>query len=436
MVIKYFTMKTKTLIGILLATLLYFSPAVAQDGVKFQYTDADECIEATPSDQLIFVDLFASWCGPCQMMDKQVFPLKHVGEYVNANFVTCRLDADDDKGKAFMAKHHIDKLPTLVVIKGDGTLVQTTSGMMDDYGFLRFLRKSKGDLIDMETLYRNHRKDKKNTEHMKAILLEAPYFIQTVTSETQMKKWGLRISDIFKLYADTKGVENMTNMTDFRILSLFHNFYEKDDAIINAIIRNFQDFAKGVDEGTVAQFITGAHMNYIIGLAQKCDKDYEREIGRITSDMMHVYSVTQNDVEGFQMTLGEFCQAACALSNKDMISYVQHMNNYFMSVPDIAYNDYASAIEGIYNGMDEKIDNHAAETILEWGKKAAEKKPQIEAEAPLTMVMGDAHKQLGDKVKAKEMYDKAFQIMMKSQQQQFIQTLQPQISKRIQALDE
>lgn len=107
-----------------------------------------------------------------------------------------------------------------------------------------------------------------------------------------------------------------------------------------------------------------------------------------------------------------------------------------MSVPDIAYNDYASAIEGMYNGMDEKIDNHAAETILEWGKKAAEKKPQIEAEAPLTMVMGDAHKQLGDKVKAKEMYDKAFQIMMKSQQQQFIQTLQPQISKRIQALDE
>lgn len=427
-------MKTKILL-IALASFLLYSTAFAQDGVKFQYTDVEEAIKETASDQHIFVDLYATWCGPCLMMDKQIFPLKHVGDYINSNFVTCRIDADSKAGQSFMKQHNIDKLPTLVVIDGDGKAIKISSGAMDDYGLIRFCKEAKGEVIDMEKLYKMHRGDKNNTDLMQSILLEAPYFMQTVTSENQMKKWGLRINDLFNLYVKTKGVENMTNMTDFGLLTRFHNYYEKDDKIIEKIIRHFPEFTKSLNEKAVGQFVTGTHINYIISLAQTCNEEYKKELSRITSDMMHVYSVNQNDTEGFKMSLQEFCEAACALSKKDMTSYAGHMDKYFATIPDIAYNDYASAIEAVYNGLNEKLDDSAAKIILRWGQAALDLNPnQVEAKAPLYMVIGDAHKQLGDRTKAREMYDQAFQYMMKSQQQRFIQGLQPQISKRIEDL--
>lgn len=427
-------MKRKSLL-LALISLIFSLNTFAQEGVQFKYNNVEEAIKASSTDQHIFVDLFATWCGPCQMMDKQIFPIKAVGDYINANFVTCRIDADSEEGKAFMTKHKIDKLPTLAVLDGDGKLVKTHSGLLDDFALIRFCKEIKGDLVDMDALYKAHKKNKDDLTAMQNILLEAPYFIRTVTSETQMKKWGLRINDIFKMYVEKKGVENMANLTDFKIISVFHNFYEKDDNIIEKITRNYQDFAKAIDGTAVSQFVTGVHMNYIIGLAQTCDQSYERELNRLTGDLLHVYSAVQDDPEGFKSTLSEFCLATCALSKKDIPTYIQHMDNYFLLVPDVTYNDYAQAIEGVYNTMNEKIDNNAADAIIKWGTKAIEMNPsQVEASAPLYMVMGDAHKQKAEIGKAKEMYDKAFELMMKSQVPQFIESLQPQISRRLQEL--
>lgn len=251
-----------------------------------------------------------------------------------------------------------------------------------------------------------------------------------------MKKWALRINDIFSLYTQKKGVENMANKTDFHIIATFHNYYEEDDPIINKLVRHFNLFATELGAELVAQFITSTHTPYIVGLAQKCNNKYQPELARITSDMLHVYSVTQNDAENYQATLTDFCKASCALAKKDFSTYTQHMQNYLLALPEITYNDYVVAIEGIYNGLNEKLDNTSAQTVITWGEEALQLKPQLEAEAPLTMVLGDAYKQLGNTAKAQELYNRAFQLMMQSQQQQFIQMLQPQITSRLKALNE
>lgn len=404
-------------------------------GVNFQYDNLDKAMDACSQSGYIFVDLFAKWCGPCKMMDKQIFTLKEVGDYINPNFITCRLDADTNEGKAFMAKNSIDRLPTLLVLNKKGELLKTHSGLVDDYGLIRFLREARGEGIDMDKLYSAHTENPSDLATMQALLIEAPYFIKTITSETQLKKWSIRISDIFKLYTEKKGVENMGNRKDFQIITTYHNYYEKEDEVINKMIRYFHNFSQEIDEKRVAQFITGVHIPYIIALAQNCKTEYQQELSRLTSDMMHIYSITQNDAENFQSTLTDFCTAACAISQKDVPTYVEHMQNYLLALPEPVYNDYAVAIEGLYNGLNEKLDNLSAETIIGWAKTAFEMKPQVEAEAPLTMVLGDAYKQLGDKVKARAMYDQAFKLMMMSQKHSFIQNLQPQIAERIKALE-
>lgn len=404
-------------------------------GVDFKFNDLKAAQEAAGADRMIFVDLFATWCGPCKMMDKQVFALESVGQYINNNFVTCRLDADSDAGKALMAEYQIQGLPTIMVLDAQGKELAKHTGLIDDYALVRLCRGLKGDLPDMEGLYKAHRKDKKNLDTMQAFLMEAPYFVPTLKSETQAKKWILRVEDMFKLYVDTKGIENMANPTDFRLLTMFKPQYTKDDPIIEKMIRYFNDFSKGINDKAVAQYISSLHLGYVMNLANDCKKDYQREIDRITGDMMHVYAALQSDPEGYKHSISAFAGAACAISQKNAAEYVKNMDDYLKYLPKVQYNDYASAIEALYNGLNENLDKTSAEACLRWGAKALELGPDTEAKSSMLMVFGDAHKALGDLAKAKELYTQAFELMMKSQKPQFIQGLQPVLKKRLEDLN-
>ena len=58
------------------------------DGIQFFTGTWDEALEkAKEENKLIFLDAYASWCGPCKRMSKSVFTDEKVGEFFNANFI-------------------------------------------------------------------------------------------------------------------------------------------------------------------------------------------------------------------------------------------------------------------------------------------------------------------------------------------------------------
>lgn len=61
--------------------------------------------------RMVFVDYFATWCAPCQAMDKNVFSDAGVQQRLS-DFVLLRIDFDRSK---IAAKHGVDGLPTYVV---------------------------------------------------------------------------------------------------------------------------------------------------------------------------------------------------------------------------------------------------------------------------------------------------------------------------------
>lgn len=68
--------------------------------------------------KMIFVDCYTSWCGPCKILAKQVFPLKEVGEFFNTNFVNVKYDMEQPEGMALnkMYGGEVKNYPTMLVV--------------------------------------------------------------------------------------------------------------------------------------------------------------------------------------------------------------------------------------------------------------------------------------------------------------------------------
>jgi thiol-disulfide isomerase/thioredoxin len=82
--------------------------------------------EATASNTPIVLDVFTSWCAPCAMMEKNVFPEPAVAAMLSkVRFV--RYDAERGPGVDVAARFGISSYPSLLVLTPDGTLVDKVS---------------------------------------------------------------------------------------------------------------------------------------------------------------------------------------------------------------------------------------------------------------------------------------------------------------------
>ena len=93
-------------------------------GVKFQKSDLLRPLleKAKKEGKLVFVDFYATWCGPCKVMDKNVLSDKRVGDYFNENFISYKVDADGP-GSHIAAIYEIKSLPTLLFLDSDGEVL-------------------------------------------------------------------------------------------------------------------------------------------------------------------------------------------------------------------------------------------------------------------------------------------------------------------------
>lgn len=113
-------------------------------GIKFEkYVSWDSLlIVAKEANKPVFIDCYAAWCGPCMAMATDVFPDTTVGDYMNAHYVSYKIDMEK-KGVDLAKKFEIKGYPTYVFLNTKGEEIHRSGNWMRKEDFLQLVMNAK-----------------------------------------------------------------------------------------------------------------------------------------------------------------------------------------------------------------------------------------------------------------------------------------------------
>lgn len=77
--------------------------------------------QADEEGKLVFVDVVASWCTNCKLMDESTFQSQDVVRLINQYYVPVKIDVESIEGKLFAAQENVMTLPALLVLDETGS---------------------------------------------------------------------------------------------------------------------------------------------------------------------------------------------------------------------------------------------------------------------------------------------------------------------------
>jgi thioredoxin-related protein len=163
----------------------------------------------------VFVDCYTTWCGPCKLMETEVYTKPEVGEFMSKNFVSVKMQMDKTPGDnedvrkrysdaAMLQKDHgIAAYPSYFVFSPEGKLVTQGVGYKGPDDFIGFVSgaidpTAAHPYARYYNLLAEYQKGKKDYTIIPLLLDTATQLGQTETAATLQKDY----SDYLKTLSD------------------------------------------------------------------------------------------------------------------------------------------------------------------------------------------------------------------------------------------
>lgn len=130
-----FTFRVFISLVIFLTSFSFLNPGIDfKLGDSYSFETIKE--EALKQDKVIFIDLFATWCGPCKKMEAEVFNKEAVGQKYNPSFVNYKVDIQSPEGAKVAKRYNINSYPTYLFLKPNGEVLYRLEGVFTPDGMI------------------------------------------------------------------------------------------------------------------------------------------------------------------------------------------------------------------------------------------------------------------------------------------------------------
>ncbi|AYZ13111.1 DUF255 domain-containing protein [Chryseobacterium arthrosphaerae] len=363
----------------ILSTLFIGVLAWAQ-GIKFEDGNfASILAKAKKEKKLIFVDAYASWCGPCKLMVKNIFPLQSVGDYYNAHFINAKIDMEKGEGIDLAKKYNVKAFPTYLFIDGNGEAVHRTLGYVEEKDFIQFAKDAEDPNRRLTSLKQQFEKGEKAPEFLKNLAVLTIYNDPEFAGKVLNRYFGQKAA------LDQEDVQLLLSGVQTKESPLYKIFQDKKEDIQKFLPADrYEKFDKNIKLNTVAKKAYNADTktwndSYFMTETQKFLS--KEEADKILKRMKANRALKNKDIPAYEKLIMELYQDYSAASSEELNS--------------LAWNFF------------ENVSNKASlEKAIVWAQESV-KKDQNYAN---TDTLANLYNKIGDKKNAKMWAEKSIEI--------------------------
>lgn len=363
--------------------MLFMAACAFGQGINFEEAPFSQLLDkAKKENKLIFLDAYASWCGPCKLMAKNVFPLESVGKHYNSKFINTKIDMEKGEGVELAKKYEVKAYPTYLFINGDGKVVHRVLGYVPENEFIQFAKDAEDPNRNLFALIDRYKAGEKEPEFLKNLAMLTVYSDPQLSSEVVAKYFDEKKDAAF----DNIDVQLLISGIKDTSSPSYKIFKEKKDVIIKA----------GITEEQYDNIDTSIKTKEVFV------KNTNKETGAVDEAKLAVDLNNLLGKEKGERALKSYL-ANKAYKEKDYAKYAKltmENNKEYIQLPAPVLNSLA------WNFFEKVEDKNALKTAILWAQESVKKSEGYAN----TDTLANLYLKVGDKKNAKIWATKSIEL--------------------------
>ena len=363
----------------ILSSLFIGALAFAQ-GMKFEEGNfATILAKAKKEKKLVFIDAYTTWCGPCKLMAKNIFPLQAVGDYYNSHFVNAKIDMEKGEGIELAKKYNVKAYPTYLFVDGNGELVHRTLGYVEEKDFIQFAKDAEDPSKRLTALKQKFENGEKDPEFLKNLAGLTIYsdaeFAGRVLERYFAAKNELDRDDVQMVLSGAQSIDS----------PLYKVFQSKKAEIIKVITAEKYD---AIDKN--------------IKISSLFKKSYNKDTKTWNDNYFLTEAQKFMSKEEAEKTLKK-AQAGRALRDKDFATYEKLTMELYKDTSALSSEELNSIAWNFFENVSNKS---SLEKALAWAQESVKKNENYAN----TDTLANLYNKIGDKKNAKLWAEKSIEL--------------------------